>query len=100
MLIFYRDPSARLDRPENERFFSRHLGCGDALPEHGRARLPSELEISLGGIQLPHGKFLRLRNTLEKVGKFRSFFTFLIFFYSYRNILVQNKTLISAYLRI
>jgi hypothetical protein len=48
---------------KSERFFSRHLGCGDALPEHGRARLPSELEISLGGIQLSHGKFFTLRNT-------------------------------------
>ena len=32
------------------------LGCGHALPEHGRAGLSGELEVSLGGIQLPHGK--------------------------------------------
>jgi hypothetical protein len=52
---------------ESERFFLAILGCGDALPEHGRARLPSELEISLGGIQLSHGKFIRLRNTRKSL---------------------------------
>jgi hypothetical protein len=96
--------------------FSRHLGRGDALPEHGRARLPSELEISLGGIQLPHGEFFTLRNTRKslkiaksapltgksfKINFLRAEFagfiklstSFLIFFFSI-------ELLISSYLRI
>ena len=41
---------------EIPRFFVHKTGGGAALAKHGRARLPRELEISLGGIQLSYGE--------------------------------------------